>query len=118
MTINTRFEIFLREAKTNQKEFAKKTGYSQQSLSKFITGGTKSPKLDLLVAVAEYYPTFNLRWLLLGEGELWLDGNNNLNTEQASTLFQEHQLLTQENDNLKKLLKAKEEIIELLKNGK
>ncbi len=111
MDISHRFEIFLRAARVNQKEFAENTGYAQQSLSKFLTGTTKSPRIDLLVALATHYPKLDLRWLLLGEGEMWLSEERQAQQVDAVEIFQRNEILERENRDLRELLKAKEETI-------
>jgi len=71
MTISDRFVLFMREKGINQKDFAEKTGYLRQSLSKFITGNVKSPKIDLILTVMTHYPELNIDWLLMGNGDMW-----------------------------------------------
>lgn len=111
MDINDRFLLFLREKRISQKEFCEKTGYLRQSLSKFITGTTKLPKIDWVIGLLEQYPELNMRWLLLGEGEMWLDTpiSKVEDSEQIKALKNENRMLQTA------LLDAKDEIINLLK---
>ena len=71
MNIGDRFVLFLREKKISQKEFCEQTGYGQQSLSKFIQGKTTNPGVQLFILVAEHFPELNIKWLMLGEGNMW-----------------------------------------------
>ena len=74
MDIGDRFVIFLREKKINQKDFCKLTGYGQQSLSKLVQGKTPNPGVQLFVLVGQHFPELNLRWLIMGEGDIWREG--------------------------------------------
>jgi transcriptional regulator with XRE-family HTH domain len=68
--LRERLNQFLLEKNLSQSEFARQTGYHQKNISGFLTGTVKMPKVDLMVALATHFPELNLRWLLLGEGEM------------------------------------------------
>ena len=72
MTINQRFELLLKAEKINQKKFGVKAGLSEKTVSNIINGRTKFPKSDFFQAIAKNYPHVNLRWMLLGEGDMYL----------------------------------------------
>lgn len=112
MTISDRFTLFLREKGISQKEFSEKTGYLRQSLSKFITGTTKLPKIDLIIGLMIHYPELNIRWLLLGEGEMRVSHEILPSTDEIEKLKQMNVELREE------LLDAKDEIIQLLRDKK
>lgn len=65
--------IFLNEKEISQKDFATSVKMSHQTISNIMHGVTKQPKADFLIAIARYYPSLNLRWLLLGEGSMEID---------------------------------------------
>ena len=71
MSISDRFVLFMREKGINQKDFSEKTGYLRQSLSKFLTGNVKSPKVDFIQLIMTHYPELNIQWLIMGTGEMW-----------------------------------------------
>jgi transcriptional regulator with XRE-family HTH domain len=68
--IKNRLEAFLNSKELSQAEFARITSYHPKNISGFLTGTVKLPKIDLVVALATHFPELNLRWLLLGEGEM------------------------------------------------
>ena len=72
MTINQRFSNLLHAEKINQKKFCEITRMSDRTISNIVNGRTKFPKSDFFEAVAHYFPKVNLRWLVLGEGEMYL----------------------------------------------
>lgn len=110
-TVSDRFLYFLREKGLTQTEFETITGFPQHNLSRFITGKVKSPKIELITALLSHFPELNLRWLLIGEGEMFTS-NNEMNIQQ---LLEKLALLENENGNLKdELMKAKDRIIGLL----
>jgi transcriptional regulator with XRE-family HTH domain len=76
MTIGERFALVLKEKGITQKSFSEKTKYSEQAISKLIKGQTQSPKADLVAKIAVLLPDVNLRWLLVGEGEMFIDNQN------------------------------------------
>lgn len=119
MDLKDRFLHFLKTVNLSQKELGEKTGYSQQSLSKFFTGGTKSLKSDLFISLSKHYPTLNLNWLLLGEGEMFLvSPKDHFQRSKQEEVIKENLDLTAEieklqleiND-LRRLLETKESLI-------
>ena len=102
MTIGERFALILKKKGVTQKSFSERTKYSEQAISKVIKGQTQSPKADLITEIAVSIPDVNLRWLLIGEGEMFIDNQNGDN-------------LILENSRLKdELLDSKNKVIELL----
>ncbi|MGB1041524.1 MAG: helix-turn-helix domain-containing protein [Flavobacteriales bacterium] len=71
MGVHQRFKIFLAEKDLSQNEFSRITGYDQRTLSNFITQRVKTPKIDLAVVMLKHFPEINLRWLFLGESEMY-----------------------------------------------
>jgi transcriptional regulator with XRE-family HTH domain len=101
--INSRFKKFLQHKGLSQLEFSQITGYGEKSLSNFLTGRVKYPKIDLIDAVIRNFPDLNLIWLFTGEGEMFT--NENFTSEQVQN----------ELDNLRtENSKLKDKIIELL----
>jgi transcriptional regulator with XRE-family HTH domain len=102
MTIGKRFALILKEKGITQKSFSEKTKYSEQAISKLIKGQTQSPKADLIAQITVLLPDVNLRWLLVGEGEMLIDNQN------VDNLILENSRLKDE------LLSSQNKVIELL----
>jgi transcriptional regulator with XRE-family HTH domain len=105
MSIGERFALVLKEKKVTQKSFAEKVGVTEQSITKLVKGQTQSPKADLIAQLTVMFPDVNLRWLLIGEGEMLKKGMS-IADETQEALEQ----LQKENSQLK------DKIIELLEN--
>lgn len=60
--------------------FSDLTGLSEKAISNVIKGRTKFPKYDFFQAIAQHFPNVNLRWLIIGEGEM------HFNSEDESTI--------------------------------
>ena len=110
-TVSDRFLYFLREKQLSQTDFGNTTGFPQYNLSRFIAGKVKSPKIELITALVQYFPELNLRWLLIGEGEMFHAAND----ATILQLSEQVEKLLLENEGLKgELMEAKDRIIELL----
>jgi transcriptional regulator with XRE-family HTH domain len=103
MSIGERFALVLKKKKVTQKSFAEKVGVTEQSITKLVKGQTQSPKADLIAQLTVMFPDLNLRWLLIGEGEMLKEGMS-IADETQEALEQ----LQKENSQLK------DKIIELL----
>jgi transcriptional regulator with XRE-family HTH domain len=96
MTIGERFALVLKKKGVTQKSFAEKVGVTEQSISKLIKGQTQSPKADLIAQLTIMFPDVNLRWLLIGEGEMLKEGMSISDATQ-----EELEQLRKENSQLK-----------------
>ncbi|MGB1040901.1 MAG: helix-turn-helix domain-containing protein [Flavobacteriales bacterium] len=101
-TLRERFKLFLKEKRLTQIEFSRITGYHKKNISGFLTGTVQAPKMDFIILVAQYFPELNLRWLLLGDGEMF-----SKQSAEPKILLE----LTAENSRLK------DKIITLLEKG-
>jgi transcriptional regulator with XRE-family HTH domain len=99
--IKNRLETFLSSKELTQAEFSRITGYHPKNISGFLTGTVKLPKIDLVVALATHFPELNLRWLLLGEGEM-------INSKTIEI----------DKDSIQTILEQQGEIFEYIKKGK
>lgn len=52
--------------------FSDLTGIDKGTVSNLANGGTKHPKADFFQAFVWHFPEVNLRWLLVGVGEMYL----------------------------------------------
>ena len=106
MTIGERFALVLKLKGVTQKSFSKQVRYSEQAISKLIKGQIQSPKADLIAQIAILFPDVNLRWLIVGEGEMLKEGMSIADETQ-------HELETLRKENSK----LKDKIIELLEKA-
>jgi len=44
---------------------------NKPSLSKFLSGNTANPGINLLILIAKNFPEVNINWLMLCDGEMW-----------------------------------------------
>jgi transcriptional regulator with XRE-family HTH domain len=110
MTIGERFALILKKKGITQKSFSKRAKYSEQAISKLIKGQTQSPKADLIAQLTVMFPDVNLRWLLIGEGEMLKEGMSV--ADETQQILDDLQI---ENSKLRNdLLLAQGKIIELL----
>ena len=90
--------IIKAESLTNL-QFAQLLDISPASVTHLLSG-RNNPSLDLIVRIARKLPHYNLRWLILGEGPIYNNGNDtNTGLRQANTpeLFpSEHTITTEE----------------------
>ncbi|MFK7948171.1 MAG: helix-turn-helix domain-containing protein [Saprospiraceae bacterium] len=105
--VNERFKRFLQHKGLSQTDFSQITGYGEKSLSNFLTGRVKYPKIDLIDAVIRNFSELNLTWLFTGEGEMF----TNEKLISSNELKQELDNLRIENS------KLKDKIIELLEKA-
>lgn len=73
MSIIQRIE-FLIEIAGSQTKFAKAIDISVSTIAGLLNRGAQFARSDTLEAIVKGYPNLNARWLLTGEGEMWLDG--------------------------------------------
>lgn len=70
--INDRIKQFIKVSNITGKEFADNLGVSPARLSNIMNYRNR-PDSDLLIFMADKYRNINLKWLLLGEGEMFTD---------------------------------------------
>jgi len=104
-TIGQRFTLFLKKKKISQKVFSKATGLAEKNVSNIATDHTKYPRSDFFAAVLENYPDLNLRWLILGKGEMWLNETGTSGQSKESELKEKVEKLEKEVLSLKKMEK-------------
>lgn len=76
--------IIKAESLTNL-QFAQLLDISPASVTHLLSG-RNNPSLDFAVRIAQKFPHYNLRWLILGEGPIYNNGNDtNIGLRQANT---------------------------------
>ena len=89
--------IIKAESLTNL-QFAQLLDISPASVTHLLSG-RNNPSLDFVVRIAQKFPHYNLRWLILGEGPIYNNGNDtNTGLRQANTpeLFPSEHTITTE----------------------
>lgn len=71
-----RLEIFRKHTGLGQKEFAKKFGSDQASVSHW-ENNRNVPDLPTAISLLKAYPELNIFWLVDGEGEMLRSDSNN-----------------------------------------
>lgn len=108
--MNERIEKLISLEK-NLGDFAKKVGQHRSTIANLIDRGS-IPSGKVLQSIIENYPKLNAKWLLIGEGEMWLDDKNS--NPQTKAVGDEKSLAEQldiANDTIKNL----NDLISLLK---
>lgn len=72
--INERIVILIDALGESNNRFAKRIGTSSAVVSHIVTGRNK-PNIDLLYKILRSLPNVDIRWLVLGEGEMLLDAD-------------------------------------------
>lgn len=67
-----RLETILKELGITQNNFAKLVGISQAYVSLMLSG-KKSISYSVIQNITKYLPQVNIKWLLLGEGEMFIE---------------------------------------------
>lgn len=89
MSVNQRIEELYNFQKFSQSEFSKVVGVPQSRLNNQVLG-KNGVGLDTIVSIVETFKDLNARWLLTGEGEMFLSENwNNQNTEHELSTVSE-----------------------------
>lgn len=70
MSVSDRLKILV-ESEGSQVAFSRKTGVKKGTLNSVLVKGTglRSQTLD---EIGRAYPNLNLRWLIIGDGEMWV----------------------------------------------
>lgn len=93
-----RIEHIIKAESLSNLQFAQLLDISPASVTHLLSG-RNNPSLDLIVRIARKLPHYNLRWLILGEGPIYNNGNDtNTGLRQANTpeLFPSEQTITTE----------------------
>lgn len=69
MEIGQRLKTFLESINKNPTQLAKELDIAQTSIKRTLDGATM-PSSKILIPLIQKYPSLNLYWLLLGEGDM------------------------------------------------
>ncbi len=115
MSVNKQLEILLEELGVSQREFARETSLSNQTVNNIIAGRHVT-KSDIIEKILTRYPDLNMNWFFTGIGQHWTSENGKRTI--ANVLSTGTQILmdqSKEIEHLKEIIKLKDEIIEGLK---
>lgn len=73
MSIIQRVELLI-DLAGSQTKFARAINISVHTIAGLINRGAQYVRSDTLDAILKGYPNLNARWLISGEGEMWMDG--------------------------------------------
>lgn len=97
-SINERIEKLIGVVAKSQKEFAEKTGIKKSTLSAIVGDRKMDPSSSALSLIAKKYTNVDLKWLITGEGEMFIHAPvNNFNglpdSNDLDTIRKERDLL-------------------------
>jgi len=122
-TVNQRISEIIKMKGLNKNSFAVKIGISGQTIHNIVSGRHNKPSFEVLDKIMSAFEDINPSWLMTGEGEMHKNGlggpllsrqpadNGQYGSEVVARLQRENSDLKSE------LLKAKDEIIALLKRN-
>jgi DNA-binding transcriptional regulator YiaG len=129
-TISQRIKILIKALDLNAKSFSEKYGVNESTTRGYIDRGSV-PNAEYIATLSRSIENLNIQWLLLGEGDMFLDGVAEpravYNTtgrkgkaadtsSEATPTNQELAALRKENELLRSQLADKELIIQLLRD--
>ncbi len=68
-TIGKRLHMFVKSKHMNTTQFSKELGCGQTTMSS-ITSDKSKPGAEILQSITVNFPELNLRWLLIGQGDM------------------------------------------------
>lgn len=112
--VNTQIQAFAKAIKLKQSDISNEIGVARQTLSNIMKGRHK-PSADFLQKLAKAFPTLNIRWILLGEGDMIHEGS--VVVQELGEMRIKLMACEDLCGILKKQIDDKEEIIALLKSS-
>jgi transcriptional regulator with XRE-family HTH domain len=90
MAIGQRFKKLVEELKINANQLAKELDVTRPTITRIING-TNEPSAKILAPLLRKYPAVNIKWLLIGEGEMFIPEDStpvkNKDLEQLSKII-------------------------------
>lgn len=114
MSFSIRLNIAIEHYTKNPKKFAESLGYnSPAKLYRLINDEKNNPSFEIIQDILRKYSEINARWLVLGEGEMFLQ---NEKKEISNTSIEKDEeikrYLLELNDVRKNLEKCREELLD------
>lgn len=85
MTVNQRITKIYENLQISQYRFAKDTGISTATLNNIVLDSEGKPSFTTIQKILNSYKNLNARWLITGEGEMWLNGEQTINSDSNFT---------------------------------
>ena len=79
MDIVSRLKKFLDDTGISNSQFADTCVIPRPTLSQLLNGRNKKVSDEVIAKIHRAYPTLNIMWLLFGDGDMLLGGNDQLN---------------------------------------
>jgi transcriptional regulator with XRE-family HTH domain len=80
-----RINLILKAKNLTSRQFAEEIGIQPSGMS-HILGGRNRPSLDFVMKVVNRYPEIDIKWLTLGEGEMYVSSYSMPVVQPASTV--------------------------------
>jgi transcriptional regulator with XRE-family HTH domain len=80
MDIVTRLKMFLEQAGISNSQFADTCDIPRPTLSQLLNGRNKKVSDEVIAKIHRAYPTLNIMWLLFGDGEMIMGGEDTAQT--------------------------------------
>ncbi|MCA8830502.1 hypothetical protein [Hymenobacter pini] len=115
-TISQRLSILIKALGLNPRSFSEKFGVNEGTTRGYTTRGSV-PNADYIATLLRAIEHLNPAWLLLGRGEMFLDGSAEVQVVDAkrggalAELEKELATVRRENEQLKALIAAKDDLI-------
>lgn len=96
-------------------DFANKCGISKSQIQKYLNG-SQEPKMIFFGNLKKHFPQINIDWLIVGEGEMIVESQSDINTTGNSStdiVEIEHTKLVKRFKNKELAKKINEQLIEL-----
>lgn len=115
MDANEIIECILDIVNLNQSTFLEKIGVSTSTFSEIKSGKTKNISRRVATKIVDVYPQFSIKWLMTGEGNMYVNNNTAPVFHNSGDNVTNHQNAANEiNRELIELLKKKDEQIDRL----
>ncbi|WMX17065.1 MULTISPECIES: helix-turn-helix domain-containing protein [unclassified Aureispira] len=101
MSINQRFKEIVSALEINASQLAKKLDVTRPTITRIING-VNEPSAKILAPLLKAYPQLDIKWLLIGEGEMFLKPQVEVNEVDKDYLDRLADSLERENTMLRK----------------
>jgi len=118
MSHNQRLEELIKFEGLNSSKFCKSIGYTLKNLGNYLRGNTSYPNGELVIGILQHYPHWNLRYWLLGQGEMTIKDDKIVIFKEPDPAYKHVvvQELTKQLAFLRTEIERRDAIIEEMKN--
>lgn len=107
-TIGKRLSLLINSQGINPAQFASEMGEDKSKIGKYLKDLNK-PGADFLAKVLNRYLELNARWLLVGEGGMWNNSNQDDQFHEESRKY-----TTSKEDDLRRTIEVQDKLIKML----